>query len=596
VWCGDSTSGRAIGVFTGRDLRTGEVKSEFPPDVETYWFHHRCHRGKATENYLLTSRVGIEFIDFRKKQWDTNHWVRGACLYGVMPANGLIYGPQHPCACYLETKLTGFNALAPLKPVEAAEDSPRLLRGPAYGQPAAPDSQHASDWPTYRHDVSRSGHTTASVTAKLTRSWQTTVGGRLSAVTVSGRKLFVAAIDEHTVHALDTVAGEELWQFTTGARVDSPPTIWKGRVLFGSADGHVYCLRASDGALVWRFRAAANGQRAMIFEQLESLWPVPGNVLVLDNIAYFVSGRSMFLDGGLRLYRLNPETGSVLSETVLDDKADGTSRPIEEYISWLNMPTGLPDILSYDQGLVFMRGQPFERSGKRLPLEKMPCGPNADAGAPPPTQNWAHAHLFSPTGFLDDTWWHRTYWMYGSRFVSGWQGYYRSGKAAPAGRILVFDDSRVYGFGREQKYFRWTTPIEHHLFAMPKPGASTVTDGPEPAPPKFAWSAKVPLFARGMVLAKDVLFIGGPRDTVDEAQLQRQTQTPEGRAVLAEYEEALAGRKGGVLWSVSTGSGEKLADCELNAPPVFDGMAATPGRLFLALTDGTVLCMTGTEQ
>ena len=27
-------------------------------------------------------------------------------------------------------------------------------------------------------------------------------------------------------------------------------------VLFGSADGCVYCLRASDGAIVWRFRAA----------------------------------------------------------------------------------------------------------------------------------------------------------------------------------------------------------------------------------------------------------------------------------------------------------------------------------------------------
>ena len=44
-----------------------------------------------------------------------------------------------------------------------------------------------------------------------------------------------------------------VWSFTTGGRVDSPPTIWKGRALFGSADGHVYCVRASDGKLVWRF-------------------------------------------------------------------------------------------------------------------------------------------------------------------------------------------------------------------------------------------------------------------------------------------------------------------------------------------------------
>jgi hypothetical protein len=32
----------------------------------------------------------------------------------------------------------------------------------------------------------------------------------------------------------------------------------------------------------------------------------------------------------------------------------------------------------------------------------------------------------------------------------------------------VFDDSRVYGFGRKPQYYRWTTPIEHHLFAADK--------------------------------------------------------------------------------------------------------------------------------
>ncbi len=31
---------------------------------------------------------------------------------------------------------------------------------------------------------------------------------------------------------------------------------------------------------------------------------------------------------------------------------------------------------------------------------------------------------------LDDSGWHRTYWMYGSRFISGWCGYYQAGKSA----------------------------------------------------------------------------------------------------------------------------------------------------------------------
>jgi len=83
VWTGETTSGRAAGVFTGRDPFTGVVKSEFPPDVDTYWFHHRCYRGKATDNYLLMSRTGTEFIDVRNEKWIPHHWVRGACLYGL---------------------------------------------------------------------------------------------------------------------------------------------------------------------------------------------------------------------------------------------------------------------------------------------------------------------------------------------------------------------------------------------------------------------------------------------------------------------------------------------------------------------------------
>ncbi len=58
--------------------------------------------------------------------------------------------------------------------------------------------------------------------------------------------------------------------------------------------------------------------------------------------------------------------------------------------------------------------------------------------------------------------------------MSGWCGYYRTGKVTPSGRILAFDDERVYGFGRKPRYYRWTTPIEHHLFAAAK---TTVVSG-----------------------------------------------------------------------------------------------------------------------
>ena len=87
-------------------------------------------------------------------------------------------------------------------------------------------------------------------------------------------------------------------------------------------------------------------QRLMSFEQLESVWPVHGSVLVQDGVLYCVAGRSMFLDGGLRLLRLEPKTGRLLSETILDEHDATTGKDLQDYVSWLNMPVALPDILS----------------------------------------------------------------------------------------------------------------------------------------------------------------------------------------------------------------------------------------------------------
>ncbi len=49
-------------------------------------------------------------------------------------------------------------------------------------------------------------------------------------------------------------AGFELkWRFKTHGKVRSSPAVVEGTVLFGSEDGHLYCLNAADGALRWKF-------------------------------------------------------------------------------------------------------------------------------------------------------------------------------------------------------------------------------------------------------------------------------------------------------------------------------------------------------
>lgn len=638
VWTPATTANSDSGVMIGRDPRTGEVRKQFLPDVNTHWFHHRCHRGKATERYLLMSRTGIEFVDPAAEHWICNHWVRGACLYGTMPANGLLYNPPHPCACYLEAKLSGFHALAPEAPTrKVPREVPlegRLERGAAFDQVAASADAGferdapAADWPTYRADNQRSGRTPTSVPAALHCVWQAELGGRLTPPVVAEGKLFVAAIDRHTIHALDASSGRALWSFAAGGRIDSPPTIWQGRVLFGSADGYVYCLRADDGALVWRFRAAPLDRRMVACDQVESVWPVSGSVLVREGVLWCVAGRSMFLDGGLRLLRLEAATGKLIGETIMDDRAPGSDENLQVFIAGLNMPVALPDVLVADDKYVYMRSQRFDLEGVRQEIE-IPT-------LPVEAQRGEGAHLFSPTGLLDDVWWHRSYWVYGRVWKSGAGGYYLAGRVAPAGKPLVFDETTIYGYGRKPQYYRWTTTMEYQLFACAKepqivplnaprrPPARTAADlepggatlqltslgaaprqqagqaqprpkrpgvtQPAPTRVETQWTQECPVLVRAMVLAGKTLFLAGPPDVVDEEQSLQSFALPSTQEQLARQAAALDGAEGGLLWAVSTADGNRLAEYRLQSVPVFDGLAAADGRLYMVALDGKVLC------
>ncbi|MEE3054928.1 MAG: PQQ-binding-like beta-propeller repeat protein [Planctomycetota bacterium] len=463
VWSAPTTSGRDSGVFTGRDLKTGEVKVEFSPTVKTYWFHHRCYMAKATDNFLLTSRTGIEFVDFKKKDWDIHHWVRGGCLYGVMPCNGLTYAPPHNCACYPEAKLYGINALAAgSKSRKAAGKIPAARRfesGPAWGKVAGAAAR-PGDWPTYRGNATRTGYSATKVQGSIRPTWEVKLGGKVTPPVIADGRLFLARVNQHAVHAFDEKTGRQQWMYTAGGRVDSPPTVHRGRVLFGSADGWIYCLRATDGVLAWRFRGAPRDERLMSFEQLESVWPVHGSVLVKDDSIYCVAGRSNFLDGGLRFIQLDL-SGKLVKESLIDDRDPDTGKDIQDRLQTLQMSTGLSDILSSDGQYIYMRSQQFDSGGNRIGI-----GPHSgDVTKQGAVQSGSTAHLFAPMGYLDETYFHRAYWVYGRSSAGGHNGYYQAGKYAPAGRILVSDGKDVYGFGRKPQYLKWTTTIEHQLFS-----------------------------------------------------------------------------------------------------------------------------------
>lgn len=492
VWNAGTTSGNLTGEFKGRDIVTGEVKKSFMPDVPegTYWFHHRCYIAKATENYIIPSRTGIEYVDMAKEHWDLNHWVRGACLYGVLPANGLTYAGPHNCACYPEAKLDGMNALAPTAKHALPAPTPdgeRLVKGPAYADAVEEIDPDAKDWPTYRHDNARSGFSDQPLASDLGTAWEAKLTAPLSTVTIAGGLAFVSEVDRHTLHAFDAANGKEAWHFIADARVDSPPTYWKGRVFFGGKDGFVYCLRAKDGALVWKYQAAPSLLRHFAWEQCESVWPVHGSVLVENGLVSCVAGRSCFLDGGLWFYRLDAKTGEMKVKQNYDDKDPDTGGDLNDMHKTLQMPVALNDILSSDGKWTFLRTQKIAADGKRIDIAPVSGEFDKQGGA----QKGEGQHLFAPMGFLDDSWFHRSYWVYGKSFAGGHAGYYQAGKYAPAGRILVHDDKNVYSYGREAQYYKWTTTMEHTLYATPKDSAVEAFTTEEATTPRVGNSAVV---------------------------------------------------------------------------------------------------------
>jgi len=529
---------------TQRDMETGDVLMHVEPENPGH--HHRCYDNKATDRFILGGRRGTEFIDLNSGDVLWNSWVRGVCRYGIMPCNGLLYAPPHACGCYTTVKTTGFYALAPRNPADAIVSKELVTpeHGPAYNSQARGTklTAHSSDWPTYRHDAERSGSTQTTAPASLQIAWQTETGKRLTAPTVAEGKVFVADMDGHQVCALDATSGEPAWQFTSGARVDSPPTIVDGRALFGSHDGYVYSVTTADGTLAWRLQAARADRRTVVEGQMESVSPCVGSVLMRDGVIYATAGRNSYMDSGVDVCQIDPATGKLLSRTPLYSPDKETGRQPEQYDE-NRMPGARNDVLSCDADHVYLQESALD--GKEL------------------VRHGGNAHLFAVTGMLDDTWSHRSYWIYGKEcsLSTGCSGRKRG---LIYGRLLAFDDTTIYGYGR--KSVHWSNQLEdgpYQLFSVPRKGGDR------------NWEVAVPLQVRAMVQAGDTLFVGGvPAEGGERSGTPRTSDA-------------------GLLLAVSANDGKVLEKLPLDSAPVFDGMAAANSRLYLSLENGDVACLRG---
>ncbi len=588
------------------NVRTGEVEKDFVAEnIKGFPMHPRCYPSRATTRFIMTNGMGTEFYEVGGTKVDVNNTVRGSCIYGVMPSNGLLYKPPDSCACYYQSKLEYFCALAPKGAVKKkARNITRLEKGPAFGKihPSSFNLHPSNSWPMYRGDPSRSGFSSAAVPNKLAKAWEVKLGGKLTQPVVAYGKAFVSAVDSQTLYALNAKNGDEVWKHVAGGRIDSSPTLYKGTVIFGCSDGWVYCLRAEDGALAWRYLVAREEKQIVSYQQLESAWPVHGTVLIQDDRLYALAGRNMFFDGGMRLVKLDPMTGKLLSENIMDENDPETGENLQTLISAKYMPIANEDILSSDGDRLYMLEQNFDMEGKRIQL-----APTLPERRGEPAQ--AGSHLFCQTGLLDDVWFHRSYMIYGKDCGEGWGAYANPRIVAPSGRIMVFDDTKAYAYRSTPLHNMLHPRTRYYLYAADKDpggvarmsaeeekkakGNKGEEDGVKISGHKVHWQLESPPFhVNAMALAAKTLFVAGPPDLADETAMMGYLPGADDEAnrQLKAQEEAWLGKRGGILWAVSADTGEKLAEYELDNIPVFDGMSLAEGKVFMSMLDGSVVC------
>ena len=177
----------------------------------------------------------------------------------------------------------------------------------------------AEDWPTYRKDIHRGGVTSEELALPLALQWShTTVRAPSPAwkespaahdylhnhydlkarqnfdgcfqVAAVGKRIYFGSSVSGALTCLDAQSGDKLWTFFTDGPIRLAPTVADGKVYFGSDDGHVYCLDAGDGSLVWQERAGPSPDKMWGNERMISVWPVRSSVLIDNGYVFWTAG------------------------------------------------------------------------------------------------------------------------------------------------------------------------------------------------------------------------------------------------------------------------------------------------------------------
>jgi outer membrane protein assembly factor BamB len=300
----------------------------------------------------------------------------------------------------------------------------------------------------------------------------------------------------------------------------------------------------------------------MAFNQVESAWPVHGSVLVAGGIVYCTAGRNSFVDNGIYLYALDAVTGKVLGtnhihDVQTQDRPDATRMPEES-------PGARSNILVSNGFDIYMCRRQLDFS---TPFKTEPDDYTFDTGK--------GAYLAVASSFFDDQWFHRIWWTYGKT----------------PGYMLAFDKEATYsvmnpGVSNYKLYVpqggdlsiipdrNRLSEVEtgiRHMVAVESGLIISKTSNNRPA-----WRDNAfPIGPCSMVVTEEKLLVAGFRDIIDSADPWAN----------------LEGRKNAALWMLSKENGSKLTEYPLETLPVWNGMAAANGNIFVSLKNGKLICL-----
>jgi outer membrane protein assembly factor BamB len=555
----------------------GKDKERFPIQVssldlgtgETLVTHRagltHCFPPVMTSRYMLSGE--FDLTDLATGETDAHQITKAACGRdgGWVPANGLIYVTPKHCVCW--PMLRGYTALAPQRPAGSVADMDLkpanfVLESGVAAPETNPSEDSGADWPCYRHDPWRSGSTSAQAPAELRTLWSAELGdnelsgpivedwkenmfvkGPITSPVIAGNRVVVARPDAHEVVALDADSGTIAWRFTANGRVDTAPTLHRGLCLFGAKSGWVYCLRADDGRLVWRLRAAPVEEQMVAYGQLESPWPVPGSVLVSDDVAYFAAGRQSLADGGILIFAVDPPSGQIHWVRRLD------SIPQKGFYECSGLEFDNFDLLHREGDKVGMSRWVFDRETGDMSLDRWAAFAKLNTGggdAMVPRGCWSYAprhqrripsftHRRPLAVFRDNV-------LYGG--LQGEATAYRRDFNLEGGE--TFDTRWITGWAASGLSRDGKMPWRSHRLAE-----------------KAAWRVAV---------------------------FEEANSAPSIDAMLLAGERLLLAGSTGELRVLSTVDGKQLAQASLPAP-LWDGMAVAHGRLYYSTRDGRLLCL-----